>query len=267
VSLIAACWTRDSPLYTASAAPSLSGAPKTSFLRRALAVTAIGIFFTSAGFVMTTIPAFTTANELLHPPSDEETLRLYIPGDDFARDVDDYIRNHPLAVELRSKPEYSESRPHLKVPPSARSHNLTSGTLMGPGKVIVPPYAWSERGGKSLVTISYLGTDLCGHAGIVHGGLLATILDESLARCCFAALPNKIGMTANLNINYRAPVPAGSYIVLRAKTTKVEGRKAWVEGRLESLVADGETPVIYADASALFIEPRQAAVSAKEIDE
>lgn len=209
---------------------------------------------------MAALPAI---NGFLQPPSDAETLTMYTPEDEFAQEVDDYIKNHPVANELRSKSDFHESRPHLKIPASAKPHNLTSGTLMGPGRVTVPPYAFSEKGGKSLVTISYLGADLCGHAGIVHGGLLATILDESLARCCFAALPNKIGMTANLNINYRAPVPAESYIVLRATTTKVEGRKAWVEGRLESLVEEGETPVVYAEASALFIEPRQVAVSAK----
>ena len=111
-----------------------------------------------------------------------------------------------------------------------------------------------------MVSISYLGKDLCGHPGIIHGGFLATMLDEGMARCCFAALPNKVGMTANLNINYRAPAPAGAFVVLRAKTTKVEGRKAWVEGHIETLVGEGETPVILADATALFIEPRQAAV-------
>jgi len=132
---------------------------------------------------------------------------------------------------------------------------------MGPGKVVVPPFVWSEKGGKSLVTISYIGGDLCGHPGIVHGGFMATMLDEGLARCCFAALPNKIGMTANLNINYRAPAPAGSFVVLKATTTKVEGRKAWVDGHIETLVGEGEKPVILAEASALFIEPRQAAVS------
>lgn len=132
---------------------------------------------------------------------------------------------------------------------------------MGPGRVVVPPFVWTEKGGKSLVSISYLGTDLCGHPGIVHGGFLATMLDEGLARCCFPALPNKIGVTANLNINYRSPAPAGAFVVLRAKTTKVEGRKAWVEGHIETLVGEGEKPVILAEASALFIEPRQAAVS------
>jgi hypothetical protein len=53
---------------------------------------------------------------------------------------------------------------------------------------------------------------------------------------------------------------AGQYVVLKAETTKVEGRKAWVVGRLETLPADGEGEVLV-EAEALFIEPRQAKVS------
>ena len=210
--------------------------------------------------VIPVVQAVSGPNGILNPPTDAETLTMYTPEDDISREVEDFINNHPLTQELRSKPQYSESRPHLKIPEFQRSHNLTGGTLMGPGRVVVPPFTWTEQGGKSLVQIQYLGSDLCGHPGIVHGGFLATICDEGLARCCFGALPNKIGMTANLNINYRNPAPAGAFIVLRAETTKVEGRKAWVEGRLETLVGEGETPVVLVEASALFIEPRQAAV-------
>lgn len=111
-----------------------------------------------------------------------------------------------------------------------------------------------------MTTIMYLGEDLCGHPGIVHGGLLATLLDEGLARCCFPALPNKIAMTASLTMNYRKPTPAGNYYVLRAKTVKVEGRKAWVEGHIETLPKDGEEPVVMVEANALMIEPKQAKV-------
>ena len=68
-------------------------------------------------------------------------------------------------------------------------------------------------------------------------------------------------MTASLNINYRKPAPAGAFVVLRAKTVKVEGRKAWVEGHIETLVGKGEEPQVLVEASALFIEPRHAAVS------
>lgn len=212
---------------------------------------------------MAAAPAFKAASGFINPPTDAETLLMYKPEDDAAAEIEEFIKNHPVAAELRSRPDFSEFRPHLKIPESHKNNSLTAGLLIGTDKIAVPPYVWSEAGGKSLVSILYLGPMLCGHPGIVHGGLIATLLDEGLARCCIGALPNKVGMTANLNINFRAPAPAGSFVVLRAKTMKVEGRKAWVEGHIETLVAPGETPVVIAEATALFIEPRQAATMAR----
>jgi hypothetical protein len=54
---------------------------------------------------------------------------------------------------------------------------------------------------------------------------------------------------------------ADSYVALRAETVRVEGRKAWVEGRIETLPEEGKEPVVLVEAKALFIEPKQAAVS------
>lgn len=209
---------------------------------------------------MTASASVEAASQLAVPVTDAQSLELYEPTSDFEREVEKTINSHPLVEELRNNPDFDESRPHMKIPTAFRPHNLTGGVLLGPGRVAVPPYSWSEKEGKSLVSISYLGEDLCGHPGIVHGGFLATMLDEGLARCCFPALPHKVGMTANLNINYRSPAKAGSYVVLRATTTKVEGRKAWVEGRIETFVDEGETPTLIADATALFISPKQAAM-------
>jgi acyl-coenzyme A thioesterase PaaI-like protein len=90
-------------------------------------------------------------------------------------------------------------------------------------------------------------------------------LDEGLARCCVPALPNKVAVTASLKIEYKAPVMAGQIVVLRAETTKVEGRKAWVKGRLETLPSVEEWEggkregAVATEGEALFIEPRQAA--------
>ncbi|KAJ5246785.1 hypothetical protein N7468_001768 [Penicillium chermesinum] len=173
-------------------------------------------------------------------PTDEETLSLYEPQD-----------------------ETAQSRPHLKFPEIIRARSLTAGTLAGPNKIVVPPYVFSEKSGKSLVSFMYLGSDVCGHPGIVHGGMLATLLDEGLARCCFPALPNKVGVTANLNLDYRAPAMADQYVALRAETVKVEGRKAWVEGRIETVPQDGSKPVVLVEAKALFVEPKQAATMSK----
>ena len=193
--------------------------------------------------------------------SNAETLTAFVPVDSQAEEVDQYLRTHPEADRLRAHPDFEESRPHLRYPEGIRARSLTAGALAGPNKLVVPPFVFAHREGKSLVSLMYLGTDICGHPGIIHGGMLATLLDEGLARCCFGALPNKVGVTANLNIDYRAPAMANSYVVLRAETVKVEGRKAWVEGRIETLPEQGKEPVVLVEAKALFIEPKQAAVS------
>lgn len=192
--------------------------------------------------------------------TDEESLKVFQPSAPKQVEVEEYINNHSLTKSLRLKPEFTESRPTLKVHESYRNASLTSGVLAGPGKIEVPPFVWQEEGGKSLVSILYLGNELCGYPGLIHGGLLATLLDDGLARCSFPALPNKIGMTANLTINYRKPSPAESFVVLKAKTVKVEGRKAWVEGHIETLVPQGEEPVVLVEATALMVEPKQAKV-------
>lgn len=175
-------------------------------------------------------------------------------------DLEDYLDSHPVTIALRNDPKYTESRPHREVPEELRSHNLITGTLAGPRKISFPPYVFTEADGKSMVMLLHLGDQICGHPGIIHGGFLATLLDEGLARCCFGALPSKVGVTANLNINYRQPAPAASFFALRAETSRAEGRKVWVDGHIETLVEDGEGRVVV-EANALFIEPRQTIVS------
>ncbi|MCJ1284706.1 hypothetical protein MMC26_004042 [Xylographa opegraphella] len=229
-------------------------------LLRALSLTALGLVLTTSTFLLSASPALPSLLALATPPSPATTLTLYTPPDALAASIDHHITTHPLAVSLRQNPAFTESRPHVRIPAAMRAHNLTGGTLLGPGRIAVPPLAFIEDGGKSLVCVFYLGADLGGAppGDAVHGGLLATILDEGMARCCFPALPNQVGMTANLTLNYRRPCPSEGYVVLRAWTRQVEGRKAWVEGRVESLVEGEAEPVVYVDAEALFIEPRQA---------
>lgn len=53
-----------------------------------------------------------------------------------------------------------------------------------------------------------LGKDVCGHAKIVHGGLLSSICDESYGALVYCMKQEKVigpepAVTANLNINYR----------------------------------------------------------------
>lgn len=238
--------------------------PKPPLYRRLLSTTTRALLFTTLGFLIAMAPAASALDSVLHPVSDDESLTAFVPEDPESQEIESLLNSLPLAQSLRQDQAFAESRPHMKLPPAWRAHNLTAGTLLGPGRVTVPPLAFAEAGGKSYVQIFHVGSDLCGHVGIVHGGFLATVLDEGLARCCFAALPHGVGLTAKLEINYKAPAYADQVLVLRATTTKVDGRKAWVDGQIETLPkADGEEPTVLATATALYISPRGAEKMAK----
>lgn len=209
---------------------------------------------------MAAAPTAPAALDLARPPTDAETMSLYTPPTPRAAEIETLIFSHPLTRALLSNEKFIPSRPHLKIPAALRAQSLTAGTLMGEDMIEVPPLQFGTADGSEFVSLQYVGAALCGHPGIVHGGLLATLLDEGLARCCFPALPNRVAVTASLKVDYKAPAMAGQVLVLRAETTRVEGRKAWVKGRLETLVDEskGEKPVVVTEAEALFIEPKMA---------
>merc|ERR1711939_198076 len=156
-------------------------------------------------------------------------------------------------AQTSKKRKYYEVRPYEKMAVEKKRHSLTQYTLRGPGMFAVAPLLFVSEDGTDCVAIMHVGPGMCGHNGIVHGGLLATILDEAVARPAFAVLPNNIGMTVYLNTRYKAPTPADQFIVVRTKATKWAGRKAFTEGTIENL--DGKVLV---EADALYVEPKDA---------
>jgi acyl-coenzyme A thioesterase PaaI-like protein len=84
-----------------------------------------------------------------------------------------------------------------------------------------------------------------GSAEIVNGGIIASLIDchsLNLAIASAYRLENRpigsrprIGyVTANLNISYLKPTPLSALIELRARITKLDGRKAWVHCTLSA---------------------------------
>lgn len=47
--------------------------------------------------------------------------------------------------------------------------------------IIVPPLMFYNKTYTELTSVLHLGKNICGHDGIIHGGLAATMLDEALA--------------------------------------------------------------------------------------
>ena len=131
---------------------------------------------------------------------------------------------------------------------------------------------------RAYYALAALGPAVCGHRGVVHGGLSAALIDESagaIVFCLKAAglLERGPAFTAALNISYTATLPAGSVLAVVAQLDKVEGRKAWVSARIVSEVGSEEeapgaasTPTLFAEGRALFVVPRAAWEAAQRED-
>lgn len=158
--------------------------------------------------------------------------------------------------------------------------NFTGHTLMGPDKINLRSPAmyiindkWLHHQGDIAdgecgddenysVSFFHLGNRLTGHPGVIHGGLLATLLDELTCRLAFQAFPLKKGVTANLNINYRKPTLMDTYIMIKSVIQRKQGRKCWVKG-LVYLVGDlnsddaiETSDNLLVDCTVLVVEPK-----------
>ncbi|KAJ2769033.1 hypothetical protein IWQ56_002710 [Coemansia nantahalensis] len=142
--------------------------------------------------------------------------------------------------------------PTLRQGPEPPFHQ---GTMVGPDKIGAEPVVFMNRDLKQFVVIVPIGKLLCGHEGIVHGGVQATLFDEITARPAMRNLPRNTALTASLKINYRRPAVAGQMFVFRTQLTSIDGRKATVAAQLE----DGQGNVI-SDAEALYISPKNMAL-------
>ncbi|KAI3625927.1 hypothetical protein CBS9595_001288 [Malassezia furfur] len=159
--------------------------------------------------------------------------------------------------------DYLLVRPFTHVPEEKLARQFTAGSLRGLDMFATTPLIFSKtkrgaehRGGKEGDTVAFIhvGKNLSGFEGVVHGGLIATMFDEVLARAAFYALPSMVGVTAKLEINYRKPTYVDRYFVLESHVTDNEGRKSFVAGDLRE---PGSSQVL-ATADAVFVEPKFA---------
>ena len=84
-----------------------------------------------------------------------------------------------------------------------------------------------------------------GGPGLVHGGILSTVLDDMMGYATFTQ--NLFCVTANLNVNFRAPSPVDKEFELYAWVKEVDGNKVYAESVIQSEDA------IHVEADGLFI--------------
>lgn len=132
----------------------------------------------------------------------------------YVESLEETLQSLPLLLQHREATEaagedWYETRPYLKVPEERRVNSLTAGALRGPGRLALPPLVRAKRDESEGWVFVHVGRGLCGHDGVIHGGLLATLLDESLARVVspffYLASFDITAITRSLT-DYRVPV-------------------------------------------------------------
>lgn len=101
-----------------------------------------------------------------------------------------------------------------------------------------------------------------GYPGLVHGGIMAAMLDEVIGRAAMSGNPNYFTVTARLSLRYRKPVPVAVPLRLVGKIERRKGRLT--TGRGELILPDG---TIGAEAEATLIDYAAAPEDAGRLEQ
>lgn len=115
---------------------------------------------------------------------------------------------------------------------------------VGPGHVVAE-YTVSER--------------YQSYPGVVHGGIVAAMLDEALGRAAMVGDHNHFMLTAKMEVRYRKPAPIGQPLQLHGRLERQRGRLMFARAELRlpdgTLVAEAEG--MLADITDQIIDPDQ----------
>jgi uncharacterized protein (TIGR00369 family) len=97
----------------------------------------------------------------------------------------------------------------------------------------------------SYSTTFTAGAQHQGYDGIMHGGLVSTLLDEVMARYIYAKGFNAV--TARLEVRFRQPTPIGELLTATARVVSQRGNLYEVKGQVTlpdgTVTAEGKATV------------------------
>lgn len=139
--------------------------------------------------------------KLAHPKNDEWELIQTWEGFD---------KNVLNSQESSDESTYSSKDP------------LTDGVLARPGGILIKPVVFHNKRNNQNITFVHTGYKLCGYPFLVHGGVIATLLNESFKRN--ASLSSETGSkykedykVENLEITYKYPTFANQFLIIKTQ--------------------------------------------------
>lgn len=102
----------------------------------------------------------------------------------------------------------------------------------------------------TVVSLPTISDCFEGPTGYLHGGIIATLLDEAMSKAMRGH--GLQAMTRHMEVDYLKPVPSTRPLRIEARRTHHEGKKQYAQAHIFN--ADGEK---LASAKGLFIEVKQ----------
>ena len=172
-----------------------------------------------------------------------------------AHQVDDRLmeRIRGTAGELTAEVEQSPLRPNALLAGGPRAFlDTTDGPNVGFPDGLVTGRAnpmgfgavMRREGDEAVLTVT-LGAAFEGAPGRAHGGVVATLIDETMGMVLH--IVGTPAFTGRLTVNYRAPTPLNEPLEARSRLAHRDGRKLTITAE----VRRGET--LLADADSVFI--------------
>lgn len=161
--------------------------------------------------------------------------------------VEEQLQALSLVKELRQN-GWIYSRPYTNMDPEIKKDHITGGTLSKPGQLTIQPAFFMNESHDEVVCICHVGRNLS------DKGFLTLIVDHAMARVAAPNTTSNKVVTANMKVEYRGT--GTGFIVIRTKLVKVNGRKVYVSGTVDSI---GGRRLV--DATGLFLEPRSTTLT------
>jgi acyl-coenzyme A thioesterase PaaI-like protein len=184
-----------------------------------------------------------------HQPDDELLRRITAQVDDLLPGVL-AAPERPHAFHVQETGVFSEPRPDGRdaVVKNAFPDCVVSGRANPMG---IAARLWRE--GDEAVCQVTLGEAFEGAPGRAHGGIVASLIDETMG--LVISMARTPAYTGRLTVTYRAPTPVGQLLEVRSRLADRSGRKLTITAELKAgrtLLAQGEGLFIAVDPNDFF---------------
>lgn len=157
---------------------------------------------------------------------------------DYRDELNQRCDNLPIVKQLVSKgyvPVYKQTQP-------SKDNTLIDKTLSVPGAICIPPRMYYNPVSKDTVSIYHLGMKLTGYPFLIHGGILATVLEDMMRDSVKIVTGKKAETTKSLKLSYFFPTLANQFVVVRRTKWEQSGGKVSMEAEL--LDQQGKRPLV-----------------------